>query len=353
MLQKPLQLLMWTAVCLLVLLTVYVFCMLDMLWAPIWLVIKSLFIPIFIAVFIAYLLLPITEWLHEKGMPRTLSLLLIYFLFFGGIGWGVYKGVPVLIEQLQDLSESIPGLAENYNSMLRHLHNHTDHWPDGMHHRMDKMIQQTETFLAGTIESTIRSIRFVFDYILIAATIPFLVFYMVKDIDAMKKTVWYLTPKSWRKRGSEFLRDVDDSLGDYIRGQLLVCFLLGLIAGCSFWMFGLPYPLILGLVIGITNVIPYFGPFIGAVPALLLALALSAKAVIIVIITIFILQFIEGNILSPLIVGRSLRMHPVVIMLALLAGGELAGIPGMILAVPAAAVLKVTAIHFLRIRTEH
>ena len=74
---------------------------------------------------------------------------------------------------------------------------------------------------------------------------------------------------------------------------------------------------------------------------------------IIVIITIFILQFIEGNILSPLIVGRSLRMHPVVIMLALLAGGELAGIPGMILAVPAAAVLKVTAIHFLRIRTEH
>lgn len=169
----------------------------------------------------------------------------------------------------------------------------------------------------------------------------------------MKKTVWYLTPKSWRKRGSEFLRDVDDSLGDYIRGQLLVCFLLGLIAGVSFWLFGLPYPLILGLAIGITNVIPYFGPFIGAVPALLLSLAISAKAVIIVIVTIFILQFIEGNILSPLIVGRSLRMHPVVIMLALLAGGELAGIPGMILAVPAAAVLKVTAIHFLRIRTEH
>ena len=120
--------------------------------------------------------------------------------------------------------------------------------------------------------------------------------------------------------------------------------LLGLIAGVSFWLFGLPYPLIL-VAIGITNVIPYFGPFIGAVPSLLLSLAISAKAVIIVIVTIFILQFIEGNILSPLIVGRSLRMHPVVIMLALLAGGELAGIPGMILAVPAAAVLKVT-IHF-------
>ncbi|MGB9942665.1 AI-2E family transporter, partial [Bacillus subtilis] len=92
---------------------------------------------------------------------------------------------------------------------------------------------------------------------------------------------------------------------------------------------------------------------IGAVPALLIAMTISVKAVLVVVITVFILQFMEGNILSPFIVGRSLKMHPVVIMLALLAGGELAGIVGMILAVPATAVLKVMMIHFLRMRTEH
>lgn len=162
-----------------------------------------------------------------------------------------------------------------------------------------------------------------------------------------------MTPKSWRKRGSAFLLDVDDSLGDYIRGQLLVCLILGAVAGITFWIFGLPYPLILGLISGITNVIPYFGPFIGAVPALLIAMTISVKAVLVVVITVFVLQFLEGNVLSPFIVGRSLKMHPVVIMLALLAGGELAGIVGMILAVPAAAVLKVMMIHFLRMRTEH
>ncbi|MDF7762222.1 AI-2E family transporter, partial [Kosakonia cowanii] len=91
------------------------------------------------------------------------------------------------------------------------------------------------------------------------------------------------TPKSWRKRGSAFLRDVDDSLGDYIRGQLLVCLILGVIAGISFWVFGLPYPLILGLISGVTNVIPYFGPFIGAVPALLIAMTISVKAVLVVV----------------------------------------------------------------------
>ncbi|MCY8465014.1 AI-2E family transporter [Bacillus atrophaeus] len=353
MTQKPLRLLIWAAVCLLVLLIVYVFIKLEMLWAPFCLVVKSILIPLIIAIFISYLLLPIIEWLHRSGLPRTLSLLIIYLLFFGGIGYGLYKGVPVLIEQLTDLSESIPRIAETYDGLLLKLHDHTDEWPDGIHSRMDRFIQRTEEFVAKTIEGTIRSIRFVFDYILIAATIPFLVFYMVKDIDLMKKTVWYLTPKSWRKRGSAFLRDVDDSLGDYIRGQLLVCFLIGLGAGVSFWFFDLPYPLILGLIIGLTNVIPYFGPVIGAVPALLIAMAVSAKAVITVVITILILQFLEGNILSPLIVGRSLKMHPVVIMLALLAGGELAGIIGMIVAVPAAAVLKVMMIHFLRMRTEH
>lgn len=167
--------------------------------------------------------------------------------------------MPVLIVQLTDLSENIPMFAETYNGLLLHVHNHTDDWPDGMHHRIDKMIRQTEAFFAGTIEGAISGIRNVLDYFLIAATIPFLVFYMVKDIELMKKTVWYLTPKSWRKRGSAFLRDVDDSLGDYIRGQLLVCLILGVIAGISFWVFGLPYPLILGLISGVTNVIPYFG----------------------------------------------------------------------------------------------
>ncbi|MEH6971743.1 AI-2E family transporter, partial [Bacillus sp. JJ675] len=235
-------------------------------------------------------------------------------------------------------------------SMLDKLHDHTNAWPDGMHDRIDKFVNRAEAFVGSWAERTITSIRFVFDYMLVAAIIPFLVFYMVKDIDTMKKAVWYITPASWRKRGSAFIRDVDDSLGDYIRGQLFVCLVIGLGAGLSFWLFGLPYPLILGLMIGATNVIPYFGPIIGAVPALMVAAALSTKLIIVVIATILTLQFIESNILGPLVVGKSLHMHPVVIMLGLLAGDELAGIIGMILAVPVMAVLKVMFAHFLAAR---
>ncbi|XBM35156.1 AI-2E family transporter [Bacillus licheniformis] len=337
---------MWVSIFMLLLLTVYIFLQLRMIWEPVCVLLKSILIPLAIAVFITYLLLPVVEKIHRAGVPRTLSILLIYFLFFAGLGYAFYKGVLILIKQLTELSEGIPVLAASYENMLDQLHHHTDGWPDGMHDRVDRFVNQTEEFVASWVERTIRSIRFVFDYMLLAAIIPFLVFYMVKDIDTMKKAVWYLTPSSWRARGSEFIRDVDDSLGDYIRGQLFVCLVIGLGASLSFWFFDLPYPLILGLVIGATNVIPYFGPVIGAIPAVMVAAALSTRLVFVVIITILILQFIEGNILGPLVVGKSLHMHPVVIMLGLLAGGELAGIIGMILAVPVMAVIKVMLVHF-------
>ena len=105
------------------------------------------------------------------------------------------------------------------------------------------------------------------------------------------------------------------------------------------------YPLVLGTIIGITNVIPYFGPIIGAIPAMIIAATMSGKMVMTVVIIVLVLQFLEGNVLSPLIVGKSLHMHPLFIMLALLAGGELGGITGMILSIPILAVLKVIILH--------
>lgn len=142
-----------------------------------------------------------------------------------------------------------------------------------------------------------------------------------------------------------FIRDVDKSLGGYIRGQLLVCLVIGVISATLFWVFGMKYPLLLGFIIAITNIIPYFGPIIGAVPAVIIAATLSVKMVIITLIIIVVLQFVEGNILSPLIVGKSLHMHPLIIMLSLLAGGEAGGIIGLIMAVPILAILKISLIH--------
>ena len=105
------------------------------------------------------------------------------------------------------------------------------------------------------------------------------------------------------------------------------------------------YPLLLGIIIGITDIIPYFGPILGAIPALMIAATVSTSLLIKAGITIAILQFVESNILSPYIVGKSLRMHPVIIMLALLVGGEVAGIVGLLISVPVLAVIRTVIVH--------
>src|SRR5690606_32321336 len=123
--------------------------------------------------------------------------------------------------------------------------------------------------------------------------------------------------------------------------QFLVILILCVLAATSFWLLGLPYPILLGTIVGITEIIPYFGPIIGALPALFVALTISPSMVFWVIGTIVLLQLIEGSVLSPLIVGKSLNIHPIIIILVLLAGGEIAGIIGMLFAVPIFAILRV------------
>ncbi|MBD1382044.1 AI-2E family transporter [Metabacillus arenae] len=350
---KQIKWLLSIALLLLTFLTIYMFLKLNVLWNPLITVVKAIFGPFLIAAFITYLLHPLIEKLHESGVQRPLAIFIIYLLFFGAIGYGFYRGIPVLIEQLKDLSNNIPYIAKTYNSWLSFIHNQTDHWPDGIHERIDGFFHDIEIWMNHAIDKVLRSIGKLVDYILVLAIIPFLVFYMLKDFEVLKKSAWYLTPKKWRKQGQQFMKDLDHSLGSYIRGQFFVCVLIGFLAFISLWIFQVRYPLILGLIIGITNIIPYFGPLIGAVPALIIASTMSPRIVLMVVIIILTLQFIEGNILGPLIVGKSLHMHPIVIMLALLAGGKLAGILGMILAVPVVVIMKVLIVHLAQLKWQH
>jgi predicted PurR-regulated permease PerM len=330
---------------LLLLITIYVLLKIRFIWIPILKAIIVILLPFIIAGFITYLLHPIVERLYEKGVKRGLAIFLIYILFFGGLGFSLYKGIPAFITQLKDLSESAPILSEQYRDFLDQIQLHTSKWPDGLQGKMNDGIDAFEKKLDALLTVLIGFLLTFLNSALVMMLIPFIAFYMLKDFPLIKRAVWYFTPKNWREPGIKFLKDVDESLGSYIRGQFLVCTIIGGIAALLFWIFDLKYPLILGLIIGATNVIPYFGPIIGAVPAIIIAITMSGKLVIITIVIIFLLQFLEGNILSPYIVGKSLHMHPLMIMLALTAGGEMGGIMGLILAVPILAVLKVAVIH--------
>jgi predicted PurR-regulated permease PerM len=329
----------------LLLLCIYVFLKLEPIWLPIVVVIIKVSIPLFVAATITYLLHPIVEYLHKRRVPRGLAVLFIYIIFFGGVGFAFYKGAPHLIKQLRDLGEQFPQFANTYRNWIHSIHDRTEGWPNGLHERIEEGIKHIEDSVPILIDKAITSIKQLLDYVILLAVIPFIVFYLLKDYQVLKKAAWYVTPRKWRKSGLLLLKDIDHSLGSYIRGQLLVCTAIGTLATISFMASEMPYPILLGFIIGTTNIIPYFGPVIGAIPAVVIALTISIKMVIIIIVIILALQFLEGNVLSPLIVGKSLHMHPIFIIIALLIGGEVGGIVGLILAVPLLSVMKVVLLH--------
>ncbi|MGM0844142.1 MAG: AI-2E family transporter [Bacillota bacterium] len=333
------------AVTLLAVITLYVFYLLGPVWKPVLNVVVIALIPFLLGGFITYLLHPVVEKLFKAGIHRGVAILLIYILFFGGLGYAVYKGIPVIIHQLKDLADNAPLYTDQYQGWLEYVQKKTSTWPDGIQHELESRIERFEEWLNGIVALLLTGVLKVMNSLLLFAIVPFISFYLLKDFPKVKRAATSLTPQKWRHSGGSFLKDLDESLGGYIRGQLLVCFLIGSLAALSFWLFDMKYPLLLGIIVGVTNVIPYFGPIIGAVPAAIVASTISTDMIVKVVIIVFALQFLEGNVLSPLIVGKSLHMHPLFIMGALIVGGEIGGVLGLIVAVPLLAMLKVAVIH--------
>lgn len=301
-------------------------------------------LPFIISGFIAFLLYPLVIKLEKIGYSRTFAILVIYFIFFLGIGYLLYLSIPILLKQTRDLSQQFPSLMDQYRNWIQQIETSLSQFP-AIQKQIDLGITKVEGFFQKLLGTSIDLLANVMDLFMIIAVIPFISFYMIKDVEIIKRAVWYMTPKKWRENGLEFLEAVHLSLGGYFRGQLIVCTIVAILTSIAFVLIGVDYPVFLGVIMGIMNIIPYFGPFIGSIPAVLIALLTSVKLAIFTVIAVLIVQLLEGNLISPFVVGKSIQMHPLLIIAALIIGGELFGIVGMVMAVPLFSILKVAIVH--------
>lgn len=331
---------------LLLFLCFYMLIKLQPIWKPMLQAFFTIFIPFFIAALFTYLLLPIVKWLRRYNIPRPLAIFFIYIIFFGGLGFAVVKGVPYVIEQLRELMKQVPHFARLYQTGVQQFYHHTSDFPETVHDHFRSVLKSIQSYANGMIENIISVLKGLIQSLLVILTVPVLVFYFLNDFPRIKKTIAELVPDRWHDSGKALLHDIDETLGGYIRGQLFVCLVLATIATIGFWIMGIPYSILFGILIGITDLIPYFGPFFGAVPVAFVAFTISWKMILIVLGFIVILHFLEGNFLSPLIVGKSLNLHPILIILALFVGSEVGGIIGLFLAVPVFAVARVFIVHY-------
>ncbi len=338
------RLFVWLVYIIMGLLALYLLLLVKPIFIHLYVFLRSILAPFIIAMIISYVLNPVVTMLHERKVPRTAAVLLIYAVFCAVLAVILVNVIPMFKEQMDELNRHVPDLTYRAESLVSDLNN-TSFLPDSIRDGMNKSIYQMEKKLSDTVSHFINNIGSVVNAVFIAFIIPFLAFYILKDFDLFERTVITYVPKSHRKHTVRLLKDIDTALGSYIRGQFIVCIIVGILAYIGYIIVGLPYPLLLASIVSVTNIIPYLGPFFGAAPALLVASTISMKMVLFVVIVNMACQVLEGNVVSPQVVGRTLHIHPLAIIFALLVGGEIAGIVGMILAVPIFAALKVIVQH--------
>jgi predicted PurR-regulated permease PerM len=349
----------WSLQILIILTIIYVATKVPFLFQPIGVLFSTIFFPIIIAGFFYFLLNPLVNLLEKARLPRTVAILVLYGLIIGAISLIIGNIAPVISRQVTGLINDVPDYVRQTRDFIMYL-SETEQFKWMMNQDyvpledIEKRLGEYANTLPDTITTAITGAFGILTSIAITiVTVPFLLFFMFKDGHKLPNAIARFMPEAYREEGLETLHDTNNTLASYIQGQLLVALFVGTLTFIGYLIIGLPYALVMALIGAVTNIIPYLGPFLGAAPAVIIALFDSPTKALLVVIVILIAQQIEGNVLSPLILGKSLDTHPATIIILLLVAGNLAGILGMILAIPTYAVAKtivVNTVKFIRMR---
>ncbi|MFV0335127.1 MAG: AI-2E family transporter [Tropicimonas sp.] len=301
-------------------------------------------LPFVLGAAIAYLLDPVADWLERKGLSRVSSVALITLFSLCIFILMVLLVIPALFEQATNLFATLPKLVENLQTFL------TSRFPALVD--ADSTIRQSLASLgrlasskgAALLQSAFSSVFSLFGVLTLMVIVPVVAFYLLLDWDRMVARVDDLLPRDHVAVIRTLAREVDRVLASFIRGQGTVCFLLGLYYCVALFLAGLDFGFLVGALAGLLTFIPYIGALVGGGLALGLALFQfwGDWAMIGVIAAIFFSgQMIEGNVLTPKLVGSSVGLHPVWLLLALSVFGSLFGFVGMLVAVPVSAAFAV------------
>lgn len=312
-------------------------------------VLRSVLLPFVAGMAIAYLLDPIADRLERHGLGRTFATLIITVVFCGLVALALVLILPVLAEQIVGFFGRVPGyldqLRDNLMPWLQEIAarfgiNLKTDVKDALNGKAGEAVNVVEKLLLGLLGGG----QAVFDMLSVAVITPVVAFYLLRDWDRMVARLDDLLPRRQAPTIRRLAQEVDKVLAGFVRGQMMVCLALGTIYGGGLTLVGVEFGLAIGMVAGIASFIPYVGSILGFVSAMLVALVQFWPDWIPValVVTVFgVGQFLEGNVLTPKLVGDRIGLHPVWIMFGLLAGGALFGFVGLLIAVPVCAVIGV------------
>lgn len=298
--------------------------------------------PFFAAFLVAYILNPVINKLQKK-MPRIVAIILIYILIaMMALLFGLLF-LPKIISDMMGLFNVLPSYIHEFQSGIQKMQHIMDEAgvPENIKNALLGIIDEIESVVTGALYNLRRSVISFISASLSLIIVPIIAFYFLKDAEYFRLTVIQLIPVKIRGTVLRMARDVNRVLNRFIRGQLLVAAIVGILSSIGLTIIGVDYGAIFGFLLGLFDIIPYFGPIIGSIPALIFALMESSTKFFLALLVIVLVQQIESSIITPKIIGDSVGMHPVYVILALLVGSSFFGIIGMLLAVPVTLILRV------------
>lgn len=308
---------------------------------------RQALLPLGLAGMTAYLLAPLVAWLEHRRIHRVVAIFFGYALTALVItGMGVYL-VPLIVQQSAALARALPRWMTTAQSTWdRYLVAiHQAPLPLGLRGALNHVVAQIDGVLLKTVSTTLTAAVSLLPWLLAALVAPVLAFYLLKDLRVIQRRLWQLVPLDWQPAVYKLGRDLDSAMAGYIRGQLLVALLVGVLAGLWTLVLGIRFPVLVGAIAGLTDVVPYVGPVMGALPAVWLGLMHSPSTALYAVLGFVAIHQLEGTVISPQVVGDAVGLHPLMVVVAVLAGAEWAGLFGMLVAVPVVAAVRIVGQH--------
>lgn len=355
--------LFWPSLLLVIAVLIWVCTKIQFIFQPFLTFISVVFVPLILSGFLYYMLNPILKLLLKvrlghfrlnRGVASLLLVLMLILIICGGLAMLIPPVVKEITSLVTHLPQTASGLQRQLNDTIQHspLKNiDLTAYYRQFDHQLANYAQVVLKGLSSRIGDVINAVT---NITVVTITVPVMLFYMLKDGSKLGPSIQKWLSPHHAKEVDQLLGKMNDTLSSYIAGQVIECLFVAVFTSLGYLLIHQPLALVLGIVAGLCNIIPYIGPYIGIAPALFVSLTMAPQKLILVIIVVIVVQQIDGNVIYPNIIGKTLQIHPLTIILLLLAAGHIAGIAGMILCIPFYAVLKTIAEYFFDIyRIEH
>ena len=310
---------------------------------------RGILAPFIIAAFLTYLISPLVNKIMLTGVKRWVAVILLVFLFSSFVICAVSFVVPVINNEISVLSKKYP----EYNIYIHNIIAKVQYYFDKFipflkkYNMVDTIMSKLNSFVAGEAARLPKSI---FSVLSIIVLVPFLTFFMLLGYKKIVNSLIHLVPAKYVETVLYVFYEIDFVMGKYIRGQIIEVLFVGVCSVIGLSILGVNYAFLIGFVAGVCNLIPYLGPAVGLITAVIVAaIQFQSMLIVIKVVCLFlIIQQLDNQIVQPVVIGQNVNLSPVVMIFALLAGAEIFGFLGILFAVPVTALLKNIFVMFIK-----